>query len=147
MSEPTQQQKCADLARKMNIPESEWPYKCFAEKHQMDNDGGNAWCYTCEMMADNSERVPPNPYESAADKDALVAWLAADDARWFVFIRKLIKLINWPSQSRQEMTDATFPKIVSEVKHLMTAPREIMADAAWVAIQEPTDTRTSQPSL
>jgi len=126
MSEPTQQQKCADLARAMGIPESEWPYKCFVEKHQMDNDGGNAWCYTCEMMADNSERVPPNPYESAADKDALVTWLTADDARWYRFLSQWERMLI----NRDENEE-----VIDLVREAMKGDRAIIADAAWLALQ------------
>lgn len=135
MSEPTRQQKCADLARAMGIPESEWPHKCFAEKHQMDNDGGNAWCYMCEMMADNSERVPPNPYESADDKDALLAWLAADQRRWERFAFKLFEYLG--------IWDGSF-KLTDIAKATMTAPLPVIADAAWLALK---DNHTSQPSL
>lgn len=128
MSE-TQQQKCADLTRAM-FPDAVEIYI-----GQFKSDKGVEICLPQPATTSGTRWITFNPYKSAEDKDALLTWLAADDARWFVFIRKLIKLINWPSQSPQEMTDATFPKIVSEVKHLMTAPLPVIADAAWLAIQ------------
>ena len=82
-----------------------------------------------------------DPFTNAADKDALVEWLAADDARWFTFIRHLIKLVNWPQSASKAITDPTFAKIVSEVRYLMTAPRETitLAAARALGIQEAED--------
>lgn len=33
---------------------------------------------------------PPDPFTNAADNRALVAWLAADDARWLAFRKELL---------------------------------------------------------
>lgn len=79
-----QQAACADLARKMGIPESEWPFKCLAEHHLNDED---AWCYDCCETI--TKRVPPNPYESADASRQLVAWLASDDDYWRKFTYEL----------------------------------------------------------
>lgn len=67
----------------------------------------------------------PNPYESAEDKDALVAWLAKQERhvqQRFIFA------------VRDETTDVD---LCYELR-IMTAPREVIADAAWLAIQEKT---------
>lgn len=81
MSEPTRQQKCADLARVMG-----WKL------------AHNGYGLSPDYPAVPQPRALPNPYESAADKDALVAWLAADDARWAQFeaiIRRRRIRANW----------------------------------------------------
>lgn len=80
----------------------------------------------------------PDPFTNATDKDALVEWLAADDARWFVFIRHLIKLIDWPQSAPKAITGPTFAEVVSEVRYFMTAPYETitLAAARALGIQE-----------
>lgn len=132
MSEPTREQKRADLARKMG-------WKWFTDDNP-EHDG-TMWLSTASLMAKTIQQYPtvheteeilpidwkcldiPNPYESAADKDKLVAWLAKQERhvqQRFIFA------------VRDETTDVD---LCYELR-IMTAPREIIADAAWMAIQE-----------
>ncbi len=74
----------------------------------------------------------PDPFTNAADKDALVEWLAADDARWFLFIRSLVKLL--PKPERDEIRDTTFRDLVHDLSLFMAAPRETITLAACKAL-------------
>jgi len=122
----------------------------FTDSHP--EHSGTRWLTTREKMAtacrqyptihETGEELPidwklsdvPDPFTNHADCAALVEWLAADDQRWFIFIRKLIKLIDWPTQSPEAMTDATFDKIASEVRYLMTSPLPVRVLAACAAL-------------
>ncbi len=75
---------------------------------------------------------PPDPFTNAADNRALVAFLAADGDRWFVFIRSLIKLL--PKPERSEIRDATFRDLVHELSLFMIAPLEDITIAAAQAL-------------
>ena len=129
-AKPTEAEMCAELARVM------FPDAIEIYIGQFQSDTGVEICLPQPATTSGTRWVKFNPFTDAADKDALVAWLAEDDARWFVFIRKLIGLINWPAQSPQQTTDATFAKVVSDVRYLMTADCETIALAAWRAIQK-----------
>lgn len=112
MSEPTQQQKCADLARKMFLDAVE------IYIGQFKSDTGVEIC-----LKPGTRWITFNPYESAEDKDALLVWLAADDARWDRFDRILFDTVDaWSKSGRNP-----------QIRAIMTAPREIIADAAWLA--------------
>lgn len=64
-----------------------------------------------------------NPFTNAADKDKLVKWLAADDARWKEFKQELLS--DWASSLEQDV-----------VRFVLTSPPETISLAAWRAIQE-----------
>ena len=68
-------------------------------------------------------RKAPNPFTNAADKDKLVKWLAADDARWYKFKKEILS--DWIESPEQEV-----------VRFVFTAPLETISLAAWRAIQE-----------
>lgn len=110
MSEPTQQQKRAGLARARGWTVKREKGRYVAEADCWYTPEGNFHPWGC-----------PNPYESAADKDALVAWLAADGALWKQFRREI--LMEWTSSAEQDV-----------VRFMLTAPLSVIADAAWLAI-------------
>jgi len=66
-------------------------------------------------------KYAPNPFTNADDKDALVKWLAADDARWKEFKQELLS--DWVSSPEQDV-----------VRFVLTAPLETIAEAAFFAI-------------
>lgn len=132
MTEQQRREICTELARRMGIPESKWPHLCRVEGHALDETYDDALCVQCDMHVCESPRVPPDPFTSAADKDALVEWLAADDARWFLFIRSLVKLL--PKPERDEIRDTTFRDLVHDLSLFMAAPRETITLAACKAL-------------
>lgn len=70
----------------------------------------------------------PNPFTSAADKDALVAWLAKQSEDiWWAFM----------SEMRVLFLDAIEKNKAWEwEKYLMAADKAVIAEAVWRAIQE-----------
>jgi hypothetical protein len=115
MSEPTQQQKCADLAQAMG-----WRIDT---NHVIRNS--TADLPIIGIDPEGKLTYLPNPYESADDKDALVAWLAADDARWFRFLNQWERMLI----NRDENEE-----VIDLVREAMKGDRAIIADAAWLAI-------------
>jgi len=110
MSEPTRQQKCADLARVMG-----WKL------------AHNGYGLSPDYPAVPQPRALPNPYESAEDKDALLAWLAAQGPITVqVFVLELARLT---ADHRRSMSFEGW-----QIMGYLTAPREIIADAAWLAL-------------
>ena len=75
---------------------------------------------------------PPNFFTSAAASNALVTWLAADSARWFLFVRSLVKLL--PKPERDEIRDTTFRDLVQDLSLFMTASYETITLAAAKAL-------------
>lgn len=74
----------------------------------------------------------PDPFASAEDKDALVEWLAADDARWHAF---WLQLKAW-MESRGNFPAYNPSGLVA--RWLLTLPREVvtLAAARALGIQE-----------
>lgn len=127
MTEPTREQMRADLARAMGITEEQWQHKCKAENHS--NDEG-FWCYDCCIAIEESPKVAPDPFTSAADKDALVEWICKNiETLRQKFIAELCGMIglkqNWQLDRYDEY----------DLMILLTAPLETVALAAWRAIQ------------
>ena len=91
-------------------------------------------------------RALPDPFTSAKDKDALVAWLAADDARWLAFRKEL--LLCWVALPDDIVLGHGYYE-----RWLLTLPLETITLAAARALGIPeaseaaTDTRASVPSL
>jgi len=125
MTEQQQREACAELAQRMG-----WRLE-----PEVDNwfrqTGRQIWRHPVTLI---ERQLPPDYFTDPAASRELAAWLAADDARWFVFIRQLIKLIDWPTQSAHKIADATFAEIASEVRYLMTAPLPVIAKAACKAL-------------
>ena len=128
-----QQSACAELARRMG-------WRTVQYRHI---GTGSCW----KLINPRNEEVEsalasevaayfyaPDYFNSPVASRELMAWLAADDDRWFLFILQLIKLIDWPTQSAHKIADATFAEIASEVRYLMTAPLPIIARAACKAL-------------
>ncbi len=120
MSERTQQQKCTDLARKMG-----WKLEQDGYWQQWRSADGKKFC---SVRPSCDESPIGNPYESADDKDALVAWLAKQSGEiWGNFSASVIdSAIPFDQQAYADWEMIT--------RAVMTAPREIIADAAWLAI-------------
>lgn len=78
---------------------------------------------------------PPDPFESAADSRALVAWLALPEnwRIWNQFFDKLKHLVDIESTWIDGYTGPVYSS--SDVKAIMTAPLPVIAEAAWGAIQ------------
>jgi len=118
---PTRAEMCADLACAMGWTNIRWhsPFEVSAKPV----DGAFAIAGTnpagehfCEI---------PDPSTNAADKDALVAWLAQDNARWTAFYRILEDALKIPEGETRAW----------RAMWLLTAPLEAIAEAAWRAIQ------------
>lgn len=71
----------------------------------------------------------PDPFTNAEDKDALVAWLAADDDRWLPFKKEL----------RLEWVASTSPRAASldYERWMLTLPCEVIVIAAARALGIP----------
>lgn len=85
-------------------------------------------CHHGYGISPDAEVVPqprqlPNPFTSAADSRALVAWLAADNERWSEFRQELVSI--WVSVNGDDL-----------LRFTLTAPLPVIADAAWQVIQE-----------
>lgn len=125
MSEPTRQEKCADLARAMGWRQGE---------------SSGVWFSPANAPEICVYDEPPNPYESAEDKDKLVAWLAADDARWKEFDDRLLMALSLQPLVGFDSTNVGFLRMVRRMA--MTAPLPVIADAAWLAITSAHSTDT-----
>lgn len=116
MSEPTPEQKCADLARAMG-----WKL------------AHNGYGLSPDYPAVPQPRALPNPYESAADKDALVAWLRSEASSQVfddeIFATAVCKKLDLTKES------FTYRDIMKTFWDAAASSREIIADAAWLAIQ------------
>lgn len=116
MSEPTQEQKCADLARAMG-----W------------TDTGNGLYYSPEHGNATTEdlawfkSLPPDPFTYAEDSRALCAWLAKQGE---IVQEKFEAVLLYENVSdlNEEFPVGLF---------YLNAPLPVIADAAWQAIQEP----------
>ncbi len=107
MSEPTRSEKCAALAMAMGWT-SEIP-NGFSLPEWVSHFG-------------ESRQFAPNPYESAADSRALVAWLATCGSRVqlsFVYV----------------ITGRRDGYHYGNIIEALTAPLPVIADAAYAAIQ------------
>lgn len=115
MSEPTQAQMCRDVAMAM-----EWKRYGNSEDESWDDPLGG-W-----------HKSPPNPFTSAADKDALVAWICEQSNSTFnedVFLAGISKMYKLRSPfSKTDLTCAIW--------EVLTADKAVIAEAAWRAIQE-----------
>lgn len=83
----------AELARAMGysvIKDGSYFYLLDRHGSREENADGYAIGSTCEAEAWMNA---PNPFTNAADNRALVAWLAADDARWGKFDDALLDAI------------------------------------------------------
>ncbi len=66
----------AEVAEKvMGIPREEWPWRCHAEGHDMDEQ---IWCYSCRKMYNEGERIPP-----CYSTDIAAAWLVVEAMQTF----------------------------------------------------------------
>lgn len=134
--QPTQEQKCADLARAMGY------------KHlQIALHGLPRWI---SPDCTYSSIHPPNPYDSAEDSRALVMWLIEQpcikdypdhecygDGLCLPFGKFIgILSVNWSVDSFC-FTGYRFEASLIGLAKLLTAPLPVIADAAWRAIQEP----------
>lgn len=98
-------------------------------------------CHHGYGISPDAEVVPqprqlPNPFTSAADSRALVAWLALPEnwRIWNQFFDKLKHLVDIESTWIDGYTGPVYSS--SDVKAIMTAPLPVIAEAAWQAIQE-----------
>lgn len=88
----------------------------------------------------------PDPFTNAEDNRALVAWLAADDARWLAFRKEL--LLCWVALPDDIVLGHGYYE-----RWLLTLPLDAITLAAARALEIPeaseaaTDTRASAPSL
>lgn len=115
----SREQKCADLARAMG-------WKLAHHGYGLSPD----------YPAVPQPRALPNPYESAADSPALVAWLLDEDsdAQWneIVFLSELMKNYSYLWQPGKVGFNAGGVRLI--IFRALTAPLNVIADAAWLAI-------------
>ena len=119
MSEPTQQQKCADLARAM-----EWDFIPSSSETALP-DVGEWYTPLGKIYGDE----PPDPFTDHAACHALVAWLATQQRniqQRFVFA----------------VRDETAHVDLCYELRILTAEPAVIAEAAWLAIKE--DSSASQ---
>jgi hypothetical protein len=125
MTEPTQAEKCAELAKAMGwamqeVKPSEFcliaPDGSYGCIHGEPED-----IWTCERL--------PDPYTDHEACHALKVWIAADDALFDVAIKNAWKLSGEKIDSWRGRDDL-------RVKVFMTADPAIIAEAAWRSIQK-----------
>ncbi len=110
---PTRAEMCADLARAM--------FPTAVIEPSLSGSGVDIRIY--DRPNETRSWRDFDPFTSADDKDALVAWLAENDARWKEFKQELLS--DWASSPEQDV-----------VRFALTAPLETIAEAAWRSIQE-----------
>lgn len=118
-SEQQQQQACAELARRMGWTpptshDAPWPERFF---YWLSPDG------------QSSQEDPPDYFTDPAASRELVAWLAADDARWQDFAHALYDALGKPQPHL--FTGGGF---YASLKPYLTAPPSVIARAACKAL-------------
>ena len=117
MSEPTQTEKCADLARVI------YPS---AEITEAPLGGVDVRVY--DKPNETRSWYGFNPYADHTACHVLLVWLAADDALWDYFESALTILL-LPA-------NFAYTGAKPDRRAMMTADIAIIAEAAWQAIQE-----------
>lgn len=139
MTEQQRQQIRAELARAMGwtINEMRLGHFCLIAP-----DGSYRDCFHSEPEdVWECERLP-DPFTSAADKDALVKWLAQEDGRWYCFVHALDKLLDTQDERSKQYPNPPFDNgrglFYQAVKSFILAPLETvtLAAARALGIQE-----------
>ena len=119
MNEPTQQQKCADLARVMG-----WDFIPASSEIALP-DVGEWYTPLGKIYGDE----PPDPFTDHAACHALVAWLATQSAEvWGNFSASVI-------DSAIPFDQRAYADWEMVTRAVMTAEPAIIAEAAWRAVQ------------
>lgn len=127
---PTRAQMREDLARALgcqleniaaDVSEPLWVVRAKPNHLQLD-------ALSSAVSGENCYFALPDPFTSAEDNRALVAWLAEDDARWAAFYAWFVV----DGLGLHPGSDDP----VAVVRDVMTAPLPVIAEAAWQAIQE-----------
>lgn len=127
MTEQRRRQIRAELARRMG-----WTVKKFKHSFELCRPGGTFLQspfgdgYPASFTLESDAwQYAPDPSTNAADKDALVKWLAADDSRWRSFFRHF-------SEALELDFDVEYPVYCAML--MMTASYETITLAAARAL-------------
>ena len=134
MTEQEQLHVRAELARRMGITiEKRWQHVADPTWYLYDVrlPGGTYLGSHCASIEEAASKLP-DPFTSAADKDALVKWLAADDARWKQFDDKLLMALSLQPLPAYDNSNPGFQRMMR--RQIFTAPLETVTLAAAKAL-------------